>query len=156
MKESTCASRCGDSIRAEVELCDNGNQIGCTKNCVPDKGYSCPTVDSKGKSICSIVCSDSIRLNSEECDNGKQAGCTLCKIEPGYKCRDVSNPDGTVKSVCDSLCGNGILDGTEACDDGNTFKGDGCSNECKVEPGFRCYQPLLLLRGPSICYRSLF
>jgi fibro-slime domain-containing protein len=28
-----------------------------------------------------------------------------------------------------------------ACDDGNAISGDGCSSDCKVEPGYQCAQP---------------
>eukprot|EP00826_Nyctotherus_ovalis_P018377 TRINITY_DN15501_c0_g1_i7.p2 TRINITY_DN15501_c0_g1~~TRINITY_DN15501_c0_g1_i7.p2 ORF type:complete len:136 (+),score=29.10 TRINITY_DN15501_c0_g1_i7:379-786(+) len=28
--------------------------------------------------------------------------------------------------------------GQKECDDGNTVSGDGCSSECRVEPGFEC------------------
>lgn len=36
------------------------------------------------------------------------------------------------------VCGDMILGITESCDDGNTMPGDGCSEACEVEPGFRC------------------
>lgn len=36
------------------------------------------------------------------------------------------------------LCGNGLPDPGEACDDGNLVGNDGCSNECRIEPGFQC------------------
>ncbi|MDO8648531.1 MAG: DUF4215 domain-containing protein [Candidatus Peregrinibacteria bacterium] len=40
------------------------------------------------------------------------------------------------------LCGNGVLNlrAAEQCDDGNTSDKDGCSNKCKVEPGYTCEQ----------------
>ena len=31
----------------------------------------------------------------------------------------------------------------EACDDGNNLDGDGCSKDCRIEPGFTCSQPPL-------------
>ncbi|MBN1944812.1 MAG: family 16 glycosylhydrolase [Bradymonadales bacterium] len=42
-------------------------------------------------------------------------------------------------------CGNGTLDRGEGCDDGNFFDGDGCSQQCQVEPGFSCQSE------PSLC-----
>jgi fibro-slime domain-containing protein len=41
-----------------------------------------------------------------------------------------------------SRCGDGIVVG-EACDDGNSLNGDGCTADCKIEPGFECHQPPL-------------
>ena len=48
--------------------------------------------------------------------------------------------DGSVYCVS-TTCGNRILEGTEACDDGNTTGGDGCTSECKLEPGWLCLAP---------------
>ncbi len=36
--------------------------------------------------------------------------------------------------IVDFLCGNGNIDSGEECDDGNTYNGDGCTAECKIEP----------------------
>jgi cysteine-rich repeat protein len=38
-----------------------------------------------------------------------------------------------------SLCGNGMLDLGEQCDDGNTWPGDGCDSNCKIECDFGCW-----------------
>jgi fibro-slime domain-containing protein len=39
------------------------------------------------------------------------------------------------------LCGNAVKNAdTELCDDGNTQGGDGCSAECRTEPGWLCVQ----------------
>jgi fibro-slime domain-containing protein len=35
-------------------------------------------------------------------------------------------------------CGNSTIDGEETCDDGNAKAGDGCSDACKLEPGWKC------------------
>jgi len=48
-------------------------------------------------------------------------------------------------------CGDGIIAGTDPCDDGNTASGDGCSVNCKLEPGFVC-----VTQGSvpnSVCHR---
>ena len=45
------------------------------------------------------------------------------------------------QSVCTPLkCGNGVIDigDGENCDDRNRQSGDGCSDECLVEPGYYC------------------
>ncbi len=36
------------------------------------------------------------------------------------------------------LCGDSVLQGIETCDDGNTVSGDGCSDICLIEDGYRC------------------
>lgn len=41
-----------------------------------------------------------------------------------------------------SDCGNSLIDEGETCDDGNNFIGDGCSNICRLEPGWECTDPL--------------
>jgi cysteine-rich repeat protein len=35
-------------------------------------------------------------------------------------------------------CGDGVRAGAETCDDGNTASGDGCSESCRIESGYRC------------------
>lgn len=40
------------------------------------------------------------------------------------------------------LCGNGVKNAdTELCDDGNKTSGDGCTDGCRIEPGFTCPSP---------------
>jgi cysteine-rich repeat protein len=39
---------------------------------------------------------------------------------------------------CEEICGDGLNYGINECDDGNLESGDGCSNDCKVEPGWTC------------------
>ena len=38
---SNCTATCGDGIRTVTEACDNGNQAGCSYNCMVDLGWSC-------------------------------------------------------------------------------------------------------------------
>jgi len=42
------------------------------------------------------------------------------------------------KDECVSICGDGRNALDEGCDDGNTAGSDGCSADCKVEPGWEC------------------
>ena len=35
-------------------------------------------------------------------------------------------------------CGDGLVEAPESCDDGNAKAGDGCSESCKLEPGWLC------------------
>ena len=46
-------------------------------------------------------------------------------------------PDCSGDGPCTSACGDGIVLG-EQCDDGNTLAGDGCDEECNIEPGYSC------------------
>jgi fibro-slime domain-containing protein len=56
---------------------------------------------------------------------------------------------GTCEDGCDIgsdigiVCGDGLVSAKkmEECDDGNTRAGDGCSADCKLEPGWRCPFP---------------
>ncbi|MBN2497459.1 MAG: DUF4215 domain-containing protein [Deltaproteobacteria bacterium] len=43
-------------------------------------------------------------------------------------------------------CGNGVVEAGEICDDGNADPGDGCSDACRIEPGWACDG-----REPSSC-----
>jgi cysteine-rich repeat protein len=36
------------------------------------------------------------------------------------------------------MCGDGLVRGFEQCDDGDALPGDGCDEECLLEPGFAC------------------
>ena len=48
-------------------------------------------------------------------------------------------------SVCET-CGDGVLTSSNSeCDDSNSDSGDGCSNQCIVEPNYICSQE------PSVC-----
>ena len=46
-------------MKGSTEQCDNGNQEGCSANCVPDVGYSC-TGSVGSTSSCSVKCGDGI------------------------------------------------------------------------------------------------
>ena len=41
-------------------------------------------------------------------------------------------------NLADSACGNGVLDFGEQCDDHNRTPGDGCDDECQIEPCHTC------------------
>lgn len=55
-------------------------------------------------------------------------------------------------------CNNGTHEAFEECDDSNGQEGDGCSNSCKLEAGWQCYQSYCqpinhdgLIRGEEQC-----
>lgn len=59
----TIGSVCGDNVLSTGESCDNGNQLGCSSNCVPDTGYTC--TGSLGQtSSCKTTCGDSVRSST--------------------------------------------------------------------------------------------
>ena len=43
------------------------------------------------------------------------------------------------------FCGNGRVRNTEECDDGNLAPSDGCSEECTIEPRYKCMQEVLTI-----------
>ena len=48
--------------------------------------------------------------------------------ECGFICSD----------ACVATCGDGYKASNEQCDDENVFNADGCSENCEIEPGFKC------------------
>ena len=55
-------------------------------------------------------------------------------------CQTSGKWDAAVGS-CEAVCGDGIHVEGEECDDKNTKSGDGCSADCKLEPGYACLVP---------------
>ena len=67
-------SVCGDGVKEGIEVCDNGNNIGCSSNCKQDIGFTCEE-DINKLSVCTStnvepVCGNGIIEGSEKCDNG--------------------------------------------------------------------------------------
>ena len=52
----------------------------------------------------------------------------------------------SIRRTLSAVCGNRVLENGEKCDDGNVASGDGCSNLCRLEPGFVCAS-----RDPTVC-----
>lgn len=98
--------------------------------------------------------------------------CTQCYTSNGYvllnsTCQDCRNITGyydatgvisqsnsltlreALNQVCKEICGDGRTLGQLECDDGNTQDGDGCSHDCRVEEGWKCWEPVF--EGVSIC-----
>ncbi|MFO0739985.1 MAG: DUF4215 domain-containing protein [Labilithrix sp.] len=135
------AQQCGDGIKAGNEQCDDGfivtpatNTPGCDANCKIDPKYACAEDVNKKTSCHLTTCGDHTAEGSEQCDD-TLAGQTDFPFDGCYKC--VKEPSCT-NGVCVAKCGDGQRFAGEECDDGNTFSGDGCSSDCKVEVGFAC------------------
>ena len=144
---TSCWPVCGDGKLEGHEECDDSNQEdgdGCSALCQIEPGFLC-------NEFCVAICGNGERAVEEECDDGNEEGgdgCSPhCLIEEGWACRDhfvapedasrVPPPGQQVHSVCyRSVCGDSWIDGNEQCDDGNPWGGDGCSEECKLEPDY--------------------
>ena len=152
MWTSTCEriDTCADGVVDPGEQCDDGNMDGndgCTM-CMVDPEYACFPDEEDGSSVCR-TCGDGwvdTNLLGEECDPGEDLGnqvwgCPECVILDGWACE--GQP-----SLCGPICGDGIwidrsLPGVtigigEECDDGNLQDGDGCNEDCDVEPDCEC------------------
>ncbi|MFO0749413.1 MAG: DUF4215 domain-containing protein [Myxococcota bacterium] len=138
---------CGDGIVARGdfgggEQCDDRGTKpgdGCDENCQVEPGWVCD--DFQG--CYEIRCGDSILApGNETCDDGDDDpgdGCDEhCQAEPGWNCYYQA---GECHQV---VCGDNVVEGDqfgtvyEECDDGNTDSDDGCSKDCKGEPGWVC------------------
>lgn len=69
--------------------------------------------------------------------------CNICRPEFVY------NPSC---QKCFEICGDGKRFNLE-CDDGNNEDGDGCSRDCKVEPGFNCLGGSATEKDNCVIYR---
>ncbi len=124
---------CGNDIIEVGEGCDPPDVgSGCSATCSVEDGYVCPR---PGVCFLEPVCGNAVRETGEECDTGDPTaeGCLGCEVTDGWVCYGVS------PSVCEYwTCGDGNRTTGEACDDNNQVDGDGCSQTCSVEPGWRC------------------
>jgi fibro-slime domain-containing protein len=130
--------RCGDSVVAGTETCDDGNDEatgtptagdGCSDICELEPGFTCPRPGAS----CRPLCGDGLVLGREGCDDGDALagdGCDEnCRLEDGWVC--------PAREMCRrTTCGDGTREGSEQCDDENVRPYDGCSPACKDEP--RC------------------
>jgi fibro-slime domain-containing protein len=138
-----CVPLCGDGKLAGTEACDDMNAIagdGCSPTCLVEPGATCDNTTLPSKCT-KAMCGNMMKEAGEGCDlgpdnglfNGDGTGCSkTCTQEP--KCRG----DDGVTRACDTHCGDANKDEGEECDDGNGQDHDGCSHDCKVEPGFTC------------------
>lgn len=120
---------CGDGITAFPEQCDDGATTsgdGCNENCKLELGFKCTTDEV---SVCTeTTCGDDLVEGAEMCEPSQTEGCTSqCQFAP----------DCSGDGECTSECGDGLVL-SEDCDDGNKLNGDGCDENCQVEPGYMC------------------
>ena len=107
---------CGDGIRQNAEVCDDGNSVGgdgCSDDCLAvEPGFACPVAGAACEQ-----CGNGIKESSETCDDGGRCGGT----STGARCR------------ADTECAPG-----EHC---LGVGGDGCSDRCQLESGYQCPVP---------------
>ena len=129
--------------------CDDNNTKGgdgCSSACKIETGYHCDIVGTLSNCV-EGRCNNGIRDAGEECDDGNALpndGCSpSCKREIMFD--EYVDDEGNVSYS--PKCGDGITlwmikdehgKPVEECDDGNLISGDGCSSQCKIEPGFTC------------------
>jgi len=137
-----CRAVCGDSEIKGSEQCDDGNTAagdGCSSTCQAEPGWVCNPPPCKA-----TVCGNSLVEPGESCDDGNKVpydGCSpSCQTEPRCGVFSASGTPTSAVGACKSVCGDGILirGAGEQCDDGNTTDSDGCSHDCKTEPGYTC------------------
>lgn len=89
-----------------------------------------------------VVCADTDECasGSHTCGRGERcvnrSGTFDCLCAPGLVRLEAGGE-------CVAACGNGERTPGEACDDGNVASGDGCSDECVIEMGWSCFEPML-------------
>ena len=128
-----CTPKCGDGVRIDNELCDDGsnNSEGCNSDCSGEQtGYSC-THPSGAPSVCIAICGDGLRVNAEVCDDDEEndlegCGADCLSVLSTWSC---SGGSPTTPDICSPICGDGIRVGPEICDDGlnDNF---GCNSSC--------------------------
>ena len=158
------ANSCGNGALEGSEACDDGNALadnGCSAECLFELGAGPCTDNAQCEStICDALdsntcepvntCGNGTIETAEVCDDGSTAAGDSCDpqclLELGAgPCTD-ANQCGS--GVCNKLaavpvcavpigCGNGVLNADEVCDDGNQLTGDGCSESCALENGWR-------------------
>lgn len=91
--------------------------------------------------LAGTACGDGIVGNGEECDFVYEGrGCTVtCLAQEGWGC-SLRCAGETCSHACVQAptCGNLELDPNEACEDNNLRPGDGCSENCQLEPNWAC------------------
>lgn len=159
-----CLDNCPSTYYADIKdgkckLCDN-KCLSCF-NAGSEACYTCAPLFFLLKNACIPDCGDgyygdanNICISCDptclDCNGSGRDKCTKCTLkrifENGNTCRacsefygmeDDPNIPDTQQMVCREICGDGITVTKQyECDDGNKNDGDGCSKDCKVEPGF--------------------
>lgn len=140
---------CGNGKIEGSEECEGDNFAGASCESLGASGgtLSCSSECMLDLSECEGVCGNGIKEEDEECDRTDMGGADC--VELGFSGGELSCLSNCAfdTSGCEvpAGCGNGIIEPGEECDDGNTQSGDGCSADCRIEPGYEC------IGEPSVC-----
>ena len=140
-KQRACIiDSCGDGVKDEEELCDDGNIIdgdGCSARCKSTEVCGNQIVDMHTGEVCddgNTVDGDGC---SSDCRSSELCGKGTTDTTIGEVCDDANTRSGdgcSADCLSDETCGNGITDVSafppEFCDDGNKRDGDACSADC--------------------------
>jgi cysteine-rich repeat protein len=125
--------RCGNSVREDPEVCDDGNEIGgdgCSADCLSREICGDGVMDG------GEACDDGNRMSNDGCsrDCASDETCGNSFVDLGERCDDgneISGDGCSADCASDETCGNDLTDMGEVCDDGNATSGDGCSADCQ-------------------------
>ncbi|CAI2385481.1 unnamed protein product [Moneuplotes crassus] len=161
----TCYLSCPDGYAKDAA---SGNCVKCHSTCAKCTGPSsneCTECDSSqlyiltGTRCSKATCVegyylDKTDLHCYECDQG----CDVCEYPDVHTCVScnknyrMTTPGicaycNTVTGfaindfgICTEICGDGLYKGEYECDDGDLINGNGCSNKCEIEIGYKCNQ----------------
>ncbi|MDD9936751.1 MAG: DUF4215 domain-containing protein [Myxococcales bacterium] len=145
---ATCVDEqyCGNGVVDPDEQCDDGNTVS---------GDGCRDTSDPSLGCTEEICGDGmLDPGTEECDPNDPTApdgevCTSdCRIQPvcgnalvegTEQCDEgelnAETADAPCRTDCTLQgCGDGVVDSDEECDDGNTTSGDGCNDQCVIEP----------------------
>lgn len=136
---------CGNGILEGEEPCDDANtddDDGCAGDCQDvEDGWVCPRpgVDCVELALCGNgqlergeTCDDGNQESGDGCTAGEEDGLGACRTEEGFWCLESG------QDCMRARCGDGQRTPDEECEDDNTTAGDGCSERCEIETGWRC------------------
>ena len=127
-----CKTICGDGQIHGDEECDDGNKAsgdGCSSACLVEPFHSC--LDEPSICASTIVCGDGAIEPGEICDDGPSGNGDCIDPPAPNACRAF-----VIVGVDPAVCNDGELQYGEQCDgDGGA---GGCSDDCRVEPGYVC------------------
>ena len=146
-----CASAFCQEGRCVAASCEDGRRNGsesdtdCGGDCAPClDDASCARGDDCASRVClNEVCAAPTCLDGVQNGQERDVDCAgLC--EPCTAGAGCENAADCFSGVCEDAaclpprCGDGVINAAEECDLGDTLAGDGCSDLCMRERGWRC------------------